>query len=48
MVLGDGFIKREKFESVIFDEEFRNTDYIEDEKFSYFIAKDFDYNKLGK
>ena len=48
MVLGDGFIKKEKFESSIFDEEFRSTDYIEDEKFKYTISKDFDYSKLGK
>ncbi|MPL68668.1 hypothetical protein SDC9_14396 [bioreactor metagenome] len=48
MVLGDGFIKKQKFESSIFDEEFRNTDYIEDEKFKYTIAEDFDYSKLGK
>ena len=48
MVLGDGFIKKQKFESNIFDEEFRNTDYIEDEKFKYTIAEDFDYSKLGK
>ncbi|MDN5127522.1 AAA family ATPase [Aliarcobacter butzleri] len=48
MVLGDGFIKKEEFNSSIFDEEFRNNDYIEDEKVKYIIAKDFDYSKLGK
>lgn len=48
MVLGDGFIKKEEFESSIFDEEFRSTDYIEGEKFKYTISKDFDYSKLGK
>lgn len=48
MVLGDGFVKKEKLESNIFDEEFRNTDYIEDEKFNYFIAEEFDYSKLSK
>ncbi|MCG3717805.1 DUF4357 domain-containing protein [Aliarcobacter butzleri] len=48
MVLGDGFIKKEEVKSSIFDEEFRNTDYIEDEKFKYAIAKKFDYSKLGK
>lgn len=48
MVLGDGFIKKEEFNSSIFDEEFRNNDYIEDEKVKYIIAKEFDYSKLGK
>lgn len=48
MVLGDGFVKKEKIESNIFDEEFRNTDYIEDEKFNYSIAEEFDYSKLNK
>ncbi|WP_375722925.1 DUF4357 domain-containing protein [Arcobacter sp. KX21116] len=48
MVLGDGFIKKDKFESKIFDEEFRGTDYIEDEKFKYSIMEEFDYSKLRK
>lgn len=48
MVLGDDFIKKEKYESKIFDEEFRSTDYIEDEKFQYSIAENFDYSNLGK
>ena len=29
-----------------FDQEFRNTDYIEDEKFNYFIVENFDYSKF--
>ncbi len=48
MVLGDGFIKKQEFECSIFDEEFRSTDYIEDEKSKYIITKKFDYSKLGK
>jgi 5-methylcytosine-specific restriction protein B len=48
MVLGKGFINKEKFESKIFDEEFRSTDYIEDEKFQYSIAENFDYSTLSK
>ena len=47
MVLGNGFVKKEKFISSIFEEEYRNSDYIEDEKFQYSILDEFDYSKLG-
>lgn len=46
MVLGDGFIKRTKTSSDIFDDEFKQTDYIEDEKFVYEIVQDFDYSSF--
>ncbi len=46
MVLGDGFIKRTKTSSNIFNDEFKQTDYIEDEKFVYEIVQDFDYSSF--
>lgn len=46
MVLGDGFIKRTKTSSNIFNDEFKQTDYIEDEKFVYEIVQEFDYSSF--
>ena len=43
MVLGDGFIEKKEIKSDIFDEKYANTDYIEEEKFAYFIKESFDY-----
>lgn len=48
MVLGSGFIEKEELKSDVFDEEFRNNEYIEDEKNRYKIAKIFNYTKLSK
>ena len=43
MVLGDGFIEKREIKSDIFDEKYANTDYIEEEKFTYSIKESFDY-----
>jgi len=48
MVLGDGFIQKESIKDDIFDDEFKQIEYIEDEKFSYSIKSSFDYGKFQK
>ncbi|AHJ13392.1 McrB family protein [Sulfurospirillum multivorans] len=44
MVLGDGFIEKSEIKSDIFDEKFRNTEYIEEEKSKYTIKDSFDFS----
>ena len=48
MVLGQGFIGKNNISSNIFDDEFRNSDYIEDEKSNYYIKRKFDFGKFLK
>lgn len=44
MVLGDGFIEKNEIKSDIFDEKFRNTEYIEEEKSKYTIKDSFNFS----
>lgn len=47
MVLGDGFIKKTESNLDIFDDDFQNSDYLEDEeKFVYEIEQKFDFSKF--
>lgn len=46
MVLGDGFIQKESIKDDIFDNEFRQTEYIENDKFRYTIKNEFEYSKF--
>lgn len=47
MVLGDGFIKRTASNIDIFDDDFKDSDYLEDEeKFVYEIEQKFDFSKF--
>jgi 5-methylcytosine-specific restriction protein B len=48
MVLGDGFIEKTETKADIFDDEYKKSDYIEDEKFVYSIKSSFDYGKFQK
>jgi 5-methylcytosine-specific restriction enzyme B len=48
MVLGDGFIEKTEVKVDIFDDEYKKSDYIEDEKFIYSIKSSFDYGKFQK
>lgn len=46
MVLGDGFVKKSEIKSDIFD--YKQDDYLEDEKFVYAIKENFDFAKFKK
>lgn len=45
MVLGDGFVQKSEIKSDIFD--YKQDDYLEDEKFVYTIKENFDFSKLN-
>ena len=44
MVLGDGFVQKSEIKSDIFD--YKQDDYLEDEKFVYVIKENFDFGKF--
>lgn len=44
MVLGDGFVQKSEIKSDIFD--YKQEDYLEDEKFVYVIRENFDFGKF--
>lgn len=46
MVLGDGFVQKSEIKSDIFD--YKQDDYLEDEKFIYAIKNSFDFGKFKK
>lgn len=46
MVLGDGFVQKSEIKSDIFD--YKQDDYLEDEKFIYAIKENFDFGKFEK
>jgi len=46
MVLGSGFIDKTPIKPDIFDDEFKNSDYMEDEKFVFSIKQEFNYSNL--
>ncbi len=46
MVLGDGFVEKKEIKADIFD--YKQDDYLEDDKFVYGIKKDFDFSNFVK